>query len=813
MSKNLVIVESPAKAKTIEGYLGKEYTVRSSFGHVRDLPKNDLAINIEKGFEPVYEVTEDKQSVIRELKKLADKAEVVWLATDEDREGEAISWHLMQALKLKEEKTRRIVFSEITKKAILSAIDRPRTVDIDLVNAQQARRVLDRIVGFELSPVLWKKVRPSLSAGRVQSVAVRIIVDREREIRAFTASVFYNVRGQFDLGSAVLKADLPGKVKSEEEASRFLESCKGASFRIADMETKPGKRSPAAPFTTSTLQQEAGRKLGFSVSQTMTLAQRLYESGKITYMRTDSVNLSDFAVDAAKNEIIRSYGDRYSKPRQFTTKSKGAQEAHEVIRPTDMSVRQVDGEPREQRLYDLIWKRTLASQMADAELERTTATISISTTSEVLQARGEVIRFDGFLKLYIESTDDDEGDENSSGMLPPLKVGQDLPLIDLTATQRFTQKPSRYSEASLVKRLEELGIGRPSTYAPTISTVQQREYVVKKDLEGTERSFLVLTLKDGAIIRDERKEMTGAEKAKLFPTDIGMVVNDFLVANFPNILDFGFTARVEEEFDTIAEGKLDWREMMKGFYNPFHKNVTDTIQTAERASGERELGTDPDSGKTVIVRIGRYGPMVQIGSADDPDKKFASLRGTQSIGTISLADALELFKLPRIVGEWKDQPVSAGVGRFGPFVKHGSVYASLRVKEGDDPHTITLERAVKLIEDKINGVNANLIKVFEEDAAVQVINGRFGPYIKAGKENYRIPKGRDPQSLTFEEVKVLMAEQDAAPKKPRRGFSKPSAGNAAPKKAAAKKAAPRKKAAPKKAAVKKAAPRKKSSGK
>lgn len=805
MSKNLVIVESPAKAKTIEGYLGKEYTVKSSFGHVRDLPKNDLAINVAKGFEPVYEVTDDKQDVIRELKKLADKAEVVWLATDEDREGEAISWHLMEALKLKEDKIRRIVFSEITKKAILAAIDKPRRVDIDLVNAQQARRVLDRLVGFELSPVLWKKVKPSLSAGRVQSVAVRIIVDREREIQKFSASSFFNVRGLFDLGNATLKADLPKKLQGEKEAQDFLNTCNGATYRIADIETKPGKRSPAAPFTTSTLQQEAGRKLGYSVSQTMVLAQRLYESGKITYMRTDSVNLSDFAVDAAKNEITRSYGEKYSKPRQYTTKSKGAQEAHEAIRPTDMSVRDVGGEPREQRLYELIWKRTLASQMADAELEKTTATVAISTSSEVLQAKGEVIRFDGFLKLYMESSDDEETDDGTSGMLPPLTVGQPLPFMEMSATQRFTQKPARYSEASLVKRLEELGIGRPSTYAPTISTVQQREYVVKKDMEGVERAYTGLMLRNSQVTREEKKEMTGAEKAKLFPTDIGMVVNDFLVANFPNILDFGFTAKVEEEFDIIAEGKLDWREMMKRFYNPFHKNVTDTIETAERASGERELGADPATGKPIIARIGRFGPMIQLGAADDENKQFASLRPGQSIGTISLAEALELFKLPRNLGEWNGTMVSAGIGRFGPFVRHGSVYASLRVKEGDDPHTVTLERAIKLLEDKINGVNANLIKAFEEDKEVQLINGRFGPYIKAGKENYRIPKGRDPLTLTFDEVKQLMAEQDANPKPKRPGArgGKAPASKKAPVKKAAKKA-PAKKAAARKSSGKKA---------
>lgn len=770
--------------------------MKSSFGHVRDLPKNDLAINVAQGFQPVYEVTDDKKDVIRELKKLADKAEVVWLATDEDREGEAISWHLLEALNLDEAKTRRIVFSEITKKAILEAIEKPRKLDVDLVNAQQARRILDRLVGFELSPVLWKKVKPSLSAGRVQSVAVRIIVEREREIQQFNAAGYFNVRGLFDLGNGTLKADLPRKIQTEQEAKAFLETCTGASFSIGDIETRPGKRSPAAPFTTSTLQQEASRKLGYSVAQTMVLAQRLYESGKITYMRTDSVNLSDFAIDAARNEIVSSYGDKYAHSRQYTTKSKGAQEAHEAIRPTDMSVRDVGGEPREQRLYELIWKRTLASQMADAELEKTTASVHISTSQEVLQAKGEVIRFDGFLKVYMEGSDDEESSEDTSGMLPPLSVGQQLALTEMGATQRFTQKPARYSEASLVKRLEELGIGRPSTYAPTISTVQQREYVVKKDLEGTERTYIVWTLKNGSVTREEKKEITGAEKSKLFPTDIGMVVNDFLVSNFPNILDYSFTARVEEEFDTIAEGKLEWREMMQRFYNPFHKNVEETLETAERASGERELGSDPTSGKPVIARIGRFGPMIQIGAADDESKQFASLRGSQSIGTITLEEALELFKLPRNLGEWNGQMVQAGIGRFGPYVRQGSVYASLRVKEGDDPHTVTLERATKLLEDKINGVNANLIKAFEEDATVQVINGRFGPYIKAGKENYRIPKDREPLTLSFDEVKELMATQDSSPKAKKGGARKAAASKAPARKAPAKKAAKKSTAKP-----------------
>jgi DNA topoisomerase-1 len=796
MSKNLVIVESPAKAKTIEGYLGKDFIVKSSYGHVRDLPKNDVAIDIEKGFNPVYIVSPDKEEVIRELKKLAAKADDVWLATDEDREGEAISWHLAEALGLDVKQTKRIVFHEITKKAIQEAIAKPRTIDVDLVNAQQARRVLDRLVGFELSPVLWKKVKAGLSAGRVQSVAVRIIVEREREIEKFAASSFYNVRGSFDLGSAVLKADLSRKLKDGQEANAFLQKANGADFSITQMDTKPAKRTPAAPFTTSTLQQEASRKLGFSVSRTMVVAQRLYESGKITYMRTDSVNLSDFALDAAKNEITRSYGERYSKTRQYTNKNKGAQEAHEAIRPTEMSAHQIEGERDEQRLYELIWKRTLASQMADAELEKTTATVGISTMDDVLLAKGEVVKFDGFLKVYAEGTDDEDNEEGGSGMLPPLSVGQVLSLMDITATQRFTQKPSRYSEAALVKRLEELGIGRPSTYAPTISTIQQREYIEKKDKEGTPRSFESLVLKNGNISSSTNNEFTGAEKSKLFPTDIGMVVNDFLVDQFPTILDYAFTANVEQEFDEIAEGKLPWQEMMKKFYKPFHENVAHTIENAARQSGERELGVDPKSGKPVLARIARFGPVVQLGGSEDEDKKFASLRAGQSIGTITLDEALKLFDLPRLVGEYQGQPVTAAIGRFGPFVKWGSLYASLRVKEGDDPFTIELERAVKLIEDKINGVNAALIQKFDDRPEIQIIQGRFGPYIKREKDNFKLPKGSDAKTISLPEVLAAIAEQEANPTARKK---------AAARKPGAAKKAPAKKAPAKKAAAKKAA--------
>ncbi len=795
MSKNLVIVESPAKAKTIEGYLGKDFIVKSSMGHVRDLPKKDQAIDMTKDFEPVYEVTEDKRDMVRELKKLAQKAEVVWLATDEDREGEAISWHLMEALEIPEQKTKRIVFHEITKKAILNAIDHPRRVDIDLVNAQQARRLLDRLVGFELSPVLWKKVKPSLSAGRVQSVAVRIIADREKEIDAFTATQYFNVRGIFNADGSTVKADLLRKLNQSTDAMAFIQLCQNATFTVANLETKPSKRTPAAPFTTSTLQQDASRKLGFSVSATMSLAQKLYEAGKITYMRTDSVNLSEFALGAAKDEITKSFGSQYAKTRQFQSKSKGAQEAHEAIRPTEMGVREAGNDERERKLYDLIWKRTMASQMSDAELENTTATIAISTTPEQLVAKGQVIKFDGFLKLYIESTEED-GEEGDSAMLPPLHIGQSLERKEIIATQRYTQKPSRYSEASLVKKLEELGIGRPSTYAPTISTIQQRGYVEKKELEGQLRNFEVITLKGNDIVSEVKSERTGADKGKLFPTDIGVVVNDFLVNYFPTILDYSFTANVEEEFDIIAEGKMDWREMLRKFYQPFHQSVETTIESASRASGERELGVDPATGKPVIARIGRFGPIIQIGASDDEEKKFASLRPDQSISSISLEEGLKLFSFPKVLGEWSGKPIAVGLGRFGPYVKWDKTFASLRVKEGDDPHTIVLERAIQLVEDKINGINANLIKSFEERPEIQVIKGRFGPYIKADTENYKIPKGTAAETLTLADVLEIMAN------------SKPS-GKSKSKKAPAKKAAV-KKVAPKKAATKKSAAKKKS---
>lgn len=769
MPKNLVIVESPAKAKTIEGYLGKDFVVKSSYGHVRDLPKSDVAIDIEKGFEPKYEISADKKQVIKELKKLAKEAEIVWLATDEDREGEAISWHLIEALGIPEAKTKRIVFNEITKAAILRAIESPRGVDHDLVNAQQARRVLDRLVGFELSPVLWRKVKPSLSAGRVQSVSVRLIVEREREIIQFEAKSSYRVVALFNTALGTIKAELAKKLPTYEEAKAFLEHCSIASFSVGNLERKPAKKSPAAPFTTSTLQQEASRKLGFSVSQTMVVAQKLYESGKITYMRTDSVNLSDTALNMAKDVVKDQYGDDYAKTRKYTHKTKGAQEAHEAIRPTDLSVLEAGKERNEQRLYDLIWKRTVASQMADAKLEKTTITVDISGNELKLVAKGEVIQFEGFLKVYLEGTDDDESEEKS-GMLPPVKVGQDLNLQELTATERFTKHPARYTEASLVKKLEELGIGRPSTYAPTISTIQKRGYVVKESRDGQERKYVELSL-DGSMneaqVKEENKtENAGSEKNKLFPTDIGMVVNDFLVENFAKIMDYHFTADVEKKFDDIAEGALAWSDMLKSFYGPFHDNVEKTLEESERATGERELGEDPKTGKPIIARIGRYGPMVQIGSAEDEEKQFASLRRDQSIETISLEDALELFKLPRKLGSFEEEEVVAAVGRYGPYIRHKGKFVS--IPKEMDPLSISLEEAQELILEKRKADANRIIKEFDEDESIQVLNGRYGPYIKAGKKNVKIPKDEEPAELSLERVKELIEEAAKNPPKRRR---------------------------------------------
>lgn len=762
MAKNLVIVESPAKAKTIEGFLGKDFIVKSSFGHVRDLAKKQEELTVAKNFEPAYEVSSDKEKVISELKKLAKDAQIVWLATDEDREGEAISWHLAEALKLDVKKTRRIVFHEITKGAILKAIESPRTIDKNLVDAQQARRILDRLVGFELSPILWKKVKPSLSAGRVQSVTVKLIVEREREISNFTSVFSYKVSGLFLSNGQSFKAELKSNFKTIEEARAFLEKCRSAKFSVSGLETKPAKKSPSAPFTTSTLQQEASRKLGFSVKRTMIVAQHLYEQGKITYMRTDSVNLSETALDQARQTIAKNFGDKYIFIRHFKTKSKGAQEAHEAIRPTYLEHSTVDAERDESRLYDLIWKRTIASQMADAELEKTTATISVSTASEIFVAQGEVIKFDGFLKVYLESSDEDEEetDDVKEGMLPALKTGQSLDVNSITAIQRFTHHPSRYTEASLVKKLEELGIGRPSTYAPTISTVQDRGYVVKEDREGKPRNYNVLTVRDGKLAEEVKTENTGAEKSKLFPTDIGMVVTDFLNQYFPDIMNYNFTANVEEEFDEIAEGKVQWKKMLKDFYIPFHKNVELTGETSERASGERLLGVDPVSGKNIYARIGRFGPLVQIGEADEVEKKFASLKKDQRLEGITLEDALELFKLPRIAGQFEDKDMKIAIGRFGPYIQHNSLFFS--VPKDDDPHTLTPERAVEIILAKRKSDAEKEIKSFRGEGRedVRILNGRWGPYFCIGKSNYKIPKDREPASLSLEECIALAEDQE-----------------------------------------------------
>lgn len=763
MAKNLVIVESPAKAKTIEGYLGKDYKVASSMGHVRDLPKGKDAIDIENGFEPTYEVSPEKKEVIKKLKEMAKSAEMVYLASDEDREGEAISWHLKEVLDLKDKKTRRIVFTEITKNAILNAIKNPRNIDIDLVNAQQARRVLDRLVGFELSPILWKKIKTGLSAGRVQSVAVRLIVEREREIDQFDAKSSYRVVAVFDLGKGKqLNAELPEKFENEEEAVKFLESCRGAKFSIGDLQKKPAKKSPAPPFTTSTLQQEAGRKLSFSVSQTMVVAQKLYEAGKISYMRTDSVNLSDEAVTGATKQITSAYGSEFVHTRKFKTKSASAQEAHEAIRPTDFSVTDPGMDRNAQRLYDLIWKRAIASQMADAELERTTAIIKISTNNQYsLIAQGEVVKFEGFLKVYMESRDEDADDEESGKVLPPLTVGQELSLNEMTATQTFSRHPARYTEASLVKKLEELGIGRPSTYAPTISTIQKRGYVVKESREGEERKYRVHLLREDKLTNTTETEITGAEKNKLFPTNTAMIVNDFLVEHFSEVTDYSFTAEIEKEFDEIANGKLKWQKMLDGFYKPFHKIVTKT-EKVERSSVQnksRELGVDPKTKKNVYVKLGKFGAYVQLGENPDDNggekPKFAALRPGQFIENLTLDQALELMKLPRDLGLFEELPVVANVGRFGPYVLHNKKFVS--IPKPEDPYTITPERAVELIQAKREADANKTIKLFPENPDIQILNGRFGPYIKAGKKNVKIPKGKVPAELTLEECVTLAA--------------------------------------------------------
>lgn len=777
MAKNLLIVESPAKAKTIEGYLGKDFTVKSSYGHIRDLVKSDDAIDIAHDFKQKYEVPADKKQMVSELKKLAKEADIVWLASDEDREGEAISWHLFDTLGLKEATTKRIVFHEITKPAILRAIETPRKIDYNLVNAQQARRVLDRLVGFELSPVLWKKVKPSLSAGRVQSVAVRLIVDREREINKFKSEAAFKVVAIFGKGRDAFKAELPERFSKQEDAEKFLKDCIGADFDIKSLDTRPAKRSPAAPFTTSTLQQEASRKLGYSVSRTMQVAQKLYESGHITYMRTDSVNLSDQALNAAAQEITSAYGEKYHQHRKYKTKNASAQEAHEAIRPTYFDKHTIPGDSSETRLYDLIWKRAIASQMSEAQFEKTTAKISISTRREDLVANGEVMKFDGFLKVYLESSDeeDDTVQDGENAMLPPLTKGQRLALQEMTATERFSRPPARYTEASLVKKLEELGIGRPSTYAPTISTIQNRGYVVKEERDGKIRAFRVLTLKAGEIIKEEKTENTGAERGKLFPTDIGAVVNDFLVQYFNDIVDFHFTATVEKQFDEIAQGLTEWTDMIRSFYTPFHKGVESTIQTADKATGERELGVHPENGKKVSVRIGRYGPFVQVGDsateANGEEKPlYASLRTGQSIETITLEEGLELFKLPKKVGVFEDKDMTVAIGRFGPYIRHNSAFYSL--PKEIDPLDVTEEKAIELIYEKRKKDAEKLIKAFDEDPTMKVLNGRWGPYIEFGKLNVKIPKGKEPLELTFDECKALAAIAEKEPKKGGKKFAK-----------------------------------------
>ena len=753
---NLVIVESPAKAKTIEKFLGDNYMVKSSYGHIRDLEKKDFGIDISNNYQPQYAVSSDKLEVVKELKALAKKASTVWLASDEDREGEAIAWHLFEVLELDIAKTRRIVFHEITKEAIQHAIKNPRQIDKNLVDAQQARRVLDRLVGFELSPVLWKKVKPSLSAGRVQSVAVRLIVEREREVFAHIAESAFKVVAVFNLRddsgkNADLKAELNHRFKTLEEAHEFLTLCSKSSFQVDQVVKKPYTKSPAAPFTTSTLQQEAARKLGFSVAQTMSVAQKLYEAGKITYMRTDSVNLADSAIDLAVAQITSEMGENYVKVRKYRTSSKGAQEAHEAIRPTYLNQPTISGSGTEQRLYELIYKRALASQMADALIEKTTITVKISNSERKFAAVGEVIHFDGFLKMYIESNDHDkEKDEDENvGYLPPLKAADKLVLQIAEARERWSHKPPRYSEASLVRKLEELGIGRPSTYAPTISTVQQRGYVVKEDKDGTSRGYQLLVLKGGKILKSEKTEITGAERSKLFPTDIGMVVNDFLVSYFPNIVSFDFTAKVEKEFDTIALGELVWNKAIHDFYVPFHQQVEETLEKSERKTGERILGADPKTGKAVSVRIGRYGPMAQLGESNNTDEKpaYAALTRDQHIETITLAEALKLFDLPRDLGLYEEKKVVVGIGRFGPYVRHDGKFVSLK-KGVDDPLSISLDRAIELILEKRDIDNKKLIKSFDEEPELLVLNGRWGPYISFKGENYKIPKAQEANKLT-----------------------------------------------------------------
>ena len=769
MQKNLVIVESPAKAKTIEKFLGKDYKVLSSYGHIRDLKTKQFSIDIEHNYAPQYEIPTDKKKLVSELKAESKAAEMVWLASDEDREGEAISWHLYEVLGLKPENTRRIVFHEITKTAILHAIETPRSIDMNLVNAQQARRVLDRIVGFQLSPILWRKVKPALSAGRVQSVAVRLIVEREREIQDFVSEAAYRVTANFILpdGKTILKAELNRRLKTKEEAQAFLKACQQATFTIDDISKKPVRKSPAPPFTTSTLQQEAARKLGYSVSQTMMIAQRLYESGFITYMRTDSFNLSDLALGTAKEAILESYGEKYYKFRQYHTKSKGAQEAHEAIRPTYIAKAEIDGTAQERKLYDLIRKRTIACQMADAELERTTISVDISGVKEKFVATGEVVVFDGFLQVYHESTDDDQEKEQGNTLLPVVHLQDALQLKEATATERFTQRPARYTEATLVRRLEELGIGRPSTYAPTIQTIQNREYVIKGDKEGTERAYSILTLNKKGIQESTKTEMVGADRNKLMPTDIGIVVNDFLMEYFQLVMDYNFTAKVEKEFDAIAEGEENWTKVIDNFYQVFHPVVEQTaaIRT-EHKVGERQLGIDPKSGKPVFVKIGRFGPVAQIGESnaekDNEKPQFATLLKGQSIETITLEEALKLFELPRTVGEYEGKVVVAAIGRFGPFIRHDGKFVS--IPKDKSPISITLEEAIELIQQKREKDENRFIKKFEEDPELEILNGRYGPYIAYKGKNYRIPKtGYTPAEMTLADCMKLVSEADQKP--------------------------------------------------
>ncbi|MDA3780301.1 MAG: type I DNA topoisomerase [Bacteroidales bacterium] len=753
MIKNLVIVESPAKAKTIEKFLGKDYVVKSSIGHIRDLAKKNFGIDINNNYEPQYIVPDDKKKIVAELKKYVKETKIVWLASDEDREGEAIAWHLFDELGLTKENTKRIVFHEITKDAIHNAIKNPRDIDNDLVLAQQARRILDRLVGFELSPILWRKVRPSLSAGRVQSVAVKLLVEREREIINFKSEASYKVEGIFKTNNNdEFKADLSKRLKSENEVKEFLEKSKVSEFKVSDIVKKPGKKSPTAPFTTSTLQQEASRKLGFSVSQTMSIAQKLYEAGKITYMRTDSVNLSKTATDSCKNIILEEFGEKYLKIRKFKTKSKGAQEAHEAIRPTYITNKYAGSSARENKLYELIWKRTLASQMSDAILEKTTINIDNSNYHLKFITKGEILKFDGFLKVYLESFDDENENDNNNitkGLLPNVSIDELLENLEITATERFTYHPPRYTEASLVKKLEELGIGRPSTYAPTIATVQNRGYIIKEDRDGVERKYSYFLLKNTTISNSVKKEITGAEKSKLFPTDIGMVVNDFLTTYFEKIMSYNFTASVEKEFDEIAKGNIVWNKMIDYFYKPFHKVVEFTLEKAEKNVGTRLLGKDPKTDRNLYVKIGPYGPMAQIGEKDEEEKpKFASLQKGQHIETITIEDALELFKLPRELGHYEDKVVVAAIGRFGPYIRHDSKFASLK-KGIDNPYKITLKRAIELIEEKKEKDRNKIIKIFDEDKEIQVLNGRWGAYISYKKKNYRIPKETDPEKMTI----------------------------------------------------------------